>query len=229
MKKYYKDDLKLVAVWFLYVVIACIYCVCLSGCGVIKKAIDEKRTTKAKAQFDRHPDTAAHYCEVHFPLVDSPLAPIYKPADNANYQSLIDSLYQLAYVLRANLDSIRKFIPDSVFLDSQASLGDFGIGVMDGKAKPKPAPFGGSPFWSALDSLHDHYKPCVPDTVFQPSLVISSSAISAANYRYQNEHAARIRAETLSSEYQHKATVRVWMLIAAGLLILLLLFLYFRK
>lgn len=238
MKKDFSDQRRLLVVWALCVAALIVYGIALSGCTVIKKAIDEKRTDKAKSQFDRHPDSAAHYCAVHFPLSDSALPEVYKPAHNQDYQQLIDSLYRLAYELRANLDSIRRFIPDSVFIDAeqQAGLSDFGIAVSDRSSKnvalhlgTDGAANGSVTFWDALASLHDQYKPCAADTVFQPRIMIDGQAVADANYKYQNEHAARIKAETLSTLYEHKATVRIWMLIAAGLLILLLLFLVIRK
>jgi hypothetical protein len=190
----------------------------LSSCNAIKKAIDEKRTGKAKLQFDRHPDTAAHYCAVHFPVKDSMAPDIYHPADNVDYTSLIDSILKSSDSLSkdsivgawikaidwATSDVASSF--QSVLTKKQDQINDLQKSIMH---------------------LHYSYKPCKPDTVLQEHFTVDGAAVADANDISQREKASRIKTESENAKLKSRlnwwkiACLITWAIVAIYLTIVI--------
>lgn len=187
-----------------------------SGCGAIKNAIDEKRTGKAKAQFDKHPDTAAHYCAVRFPLKDS-LAPlVYINSDNPDYTRLIDSiLHAVDSIGKDSLNASWALAVDS----ATTSLAGWFQKQLAASQKENQG------LKNMIQRLRDQYRPCSPDTVKQIIFRIDGAAAADARAAAQREKDSRLRTEALNTSLKAKlnwwkiACLITWVLVGmiAGL------------
>ena len=177
------------------IVILLLIAVSFSSCDAIRKAIDEKRTGKAKLQFDKHPDTAAHYCAVHFPLKDSIAPIIYVPGDNLDYTPIIDSILHSA-------DSLSK---DSINKTWTNVLDTATTSIAEYFKKQRLADRSQIALLKEnIQRLHDQYKPCKPDTVYRDHFKIGSPELTDAQNIAAREKSSRIATEAKNAQLKDK-------------------------
>lgn len=173
---------------------------------------------KAKDVLDKHPGDAAEYCSLKFPNVDSQGAPIFinNQPNNQNYQSKIDSLFELAAQLANKIyyDSVRhvadlagkvpadtnKLAQDLIYYRQQAKT------LADQVVRLKSA-----------------YKPCLPDTIKIPTYTTNTAKLDAALFKIVDLEKQLAVARDHDMTSTSKATKRGWIMwtlvtaIAAGI------------
>lgn len=194
----------------------------LQGCSAIEKSIERHQEKKANRFFNEHRDKDAQRCADHFPLKDSTgrtTIDSTRKADNQDYTTIIDSLHSAWQGKQENdsmlIDSINRYwimaMDSSTYIVSGGQLRR----IRDENAGLK----------KIIERLHTQYKPCASDTVYLTAehWYIDGAEIEAATLKAQKEYSLRTAAEKKLSDKTSQNKVRLWMLIAAGILILLLL------
>ncbi|MFX1704610.1 hypothetical protein PV783_11685 [Chitinophaga sp. CC14] len=113
-----------------------------------------------------HPEKFADFCGTYYPVVSGPI-PEYRPANNTNYLTALDSLIWTGDDLTARfkMDSARA--ADSISRACADLVTGYARQVDSLSAKIK--------------SLRSWYKPCWPDTVPAPYPVLDNAKLNAAN------------------------------------------------
>lgn len=187
----------------------------LGGCAIIDKAKQQHQEKVANRFFNEHPDKDAQRCHDHFPVRDSSgdihLDSVHY-AFNIDYTPDIDDL--LSYVDSLHDDSINRYW--IMVLDSSTTeMGNAFRKILLQQQTENDL------LKQKLQQLHDAYKPCKPDSLFftfdhwyvDPTLITINDALQKQN----SELNKKLAAATSVSK------VRLWMLIAAGAIILLLI------
>jgi hypothetical protein len=197
-----KNPVKILVGCFLFLLTAYV----LSSCATVERAVEKHQEKKANRFFNEHPGKDAQRCADHFPLHDSLgqlVLDSVKKSDNLDHTGLIDSI-------TSAVDSLPL---ESLPFTGKIDTGSFRLVVVDSDLRNK------------ILRLKASYKPCKPDTLYYSAtnFTVDGAAVAAATAKYEEEHKARVSAESKLVHLTSQNKVRLWMLISSGILILLLL------